>query len=653
MAFLHKGEIFLLLLFLFFSFHSSRFSFFACCFSTNDNENEHEREQLEQQEHENDLLSISDRQEIQLRRLENLIENLTETVSRLQSSLSSSRGFGSTEKKQQIDADKSKVKYSNDDEKFPKGHDFQPGKVESESQEGERREGGITVAKYKPSWTDRFHFMSAVKLEAEATCLNTLPYEDYEGSSKYVAVGDEHGRVYILLSNGEVLVQFDTLSDTPVTSMLSYMSIWKNESVLITGHRDGSILVHRVWEAANGEDWHSLSMGNLRAFVLPEKGEEDMSVMILELHLVGRMKYIICSDVSGRIRVFRENGTLHGTATSRSIPLAFLKQRLLFLTENGVGSLDLRSMTVRESECEGLNGSLVRNYVFDASERSKAYGFTAEGDLINVVLLGDMTNFKCMVRAKKKFEMGAVGLLSIQTVKGYLLVISHEKVFVYNVSSPSYNSRLAAPRPLFYATLAEIKSAFLNSLDMPESSIARKPLISSDREKLVVLGLGNGYVGIYRSNLPVFKAEFSTVLWSSPVVLCILFLIGAWQFFGKKRESVLTPWNPDDPFSATSMTTGVSLGTGSGDRTFADSSRASGDRRDLMGGSLMGPPRRYVSPSRYPGGTATSFRAASADPSFRTAAELKYRGQNLDISGFPKRRDPLFSNTQPVEDNVE
>lgn len=627
MAVLRKGEIFLLLLVLIFISFPSRCRFFACCSSPDEHESK------------SDLLTISDRQEIQLKKLEILIENLTETVSRLESSLSNLGSFASVEKELGKAEKPVPLDYSERDKYNMKLTNFETSGKPIES----GREGGITVTKYKPSWSERFQFLSAVRLESEATCINVLPYEDYEGFSKYVAVGDERGRVFIFLSNGDVLVEFKTLSDSPITSMLSYMSVWKNESFLVTGHRDGAILVHRVWEAANGEDWHSLLMGKLREFVLPEKSEEDLSVMNLEVHNVGRIRYILCSDVSGRIKVFRENGTLYGTATSLNRPLVFLKQRLLFLTDNGVGSLDLRSMTVRESECEGLNGSLVKKYVFDASERSKAYGFTSEGDLIHVVLLGDMTNFKCMVRAKRKSEMD--GPLAVQTVKGYLLVISHEKVFVYNISSPSYNIRLGGPRPLFYATLDEIKALFLNSPEMLESSGSRKPLISTDREKLVVLGLGNGYVGIYRSNLPVFKAEFSTVLWSSPVVLCVLFLIGAWQFLGKKREFVA--WNPDDPLIASSMTTGGSLGSGSGERTYPDSSR------DMRGGALMGPPRRYASPTRYPAGTNASFRPSSSDTSFRAASELKYRGQNLDITGFPKRRDPLFSNNQVVEDNVD
>ncbi|KAL6008276.1 hypothetical protein ACLOJK_033782 [Asimina triloba] len=605
--------------------------------------------------------SLPDRQELQLRKLEDLVKNLTETVSRLETSLADFHGRGLPPPPPRREHELPPLL-----ETTVGGSDYSRGLAggsaagsiadssrgfEVRSPKGERRERGITVTKYKPSWSERFLFLSAVRLEFEATCANVLPYEDFEGLSKYVAVGDERGRLYVFLSNGDVLVEFYTLSDSPITSMLSYMSVWKNESFLVTGHQDGAVLLHRVWEAANSEDWHSLSMENSRVLVSPaETGEEDSSVMLLETYLVGRLRYIMCSDMGGRIKAFLEDGTLHGAAESQQRPLVFLKQRLLFLTENGAGSLDLRSMTIRKTECEGLNGSVVRSYVFDASERSKAYGFTAEGDLIHVVLLGDVMNFKCMVRAKRKTEMD--GPLAVQAIKSYLLVVSQEKVLVYNVSSPNY-IRVGGPRPLFFATLEEIKSSFLTSDGALEISTGRKPLVTSDRDKLIVLGLGNGYVGLYRSNLPVFKAEFNTVLWSSPVVLCILILIGAWQFLGKKREP-LTPWGPDDPFSATSVTTGVTLGSGSGERTFADSSRsAAADIMELRGAALRGPSRRYVSPSRYPGGAATSFRPNPADPTYRAPTELTYRGQNLDVGGFAKRRDPLFSNNKVGEDNID
>ncbi|GLJ11917.1 hypothetical protein SUGI_0180200 [Cryptomeria japonica] len=257
---------------------------------------------------------------------------------------------------------------------------------EDEERSGRKERKGITVAKYKPAWTERFQFLSAVKIGTNATCLNVLPHEDEEGVSKYVAVGDDQGRVYVFLSHGDVLVDYLTLSSAPVTAMLSYMSVSKNETVLVTGHADGAVLLHRLWEitqaagggghgGTSGEDWHVLAMEHVRTLsiggAVGEEAAMEQGVTLLEVHQVGRMRYILGVNRQGRIHVFRENGTVYGIAQSGSRPLAFLKQRLLFLTETGAGSLDLRSMTVRTGECEGLNGSRAVTYVFDAVERFK------------------------------------------------------------------------------------------------------------------------------------------------------------------------------------------------------------------------------------------------------------------------------------------
>uniref|UniRef100_A0A5B7BPU4 Uncharacterized protein n=1 Tax=Davidia involucrata TaxID=16924 RepID=A0A5B7BPU4_DAVIN len=604
-----------------------------------------------------DALTILNRHQIQLEKLEELVRNLTELVSRLDSRFSESPKVGPLDEKHSVEGPS-----RFDARKFDDGRSVE--KIEDdESLENKVRDGErgrvVSVTKYSPLWSERFQFVSAVKLDSDATCINVLPFRDYEGLSKYVAVGDDRGRVYVFLRNGDVSVEFYTMSDSPITVMLSYISLYKNESVMVTGHKNGLILVHRVWEVPNGEEWSSLSVENVGKFASPEIGEGGSPITILEVHHVGRTRYILSADVSGRIRVFRENGTVYGLAVPTSRPLVFLKQRLLFLTESGAGSLDLRTMKVRESECEGLNHSVAQNYVFDATERSKAYGFTSEGDLIHVLLLGDIMNFKCRVRSKRKFDMDEP--LAFQAIKGFLLIVNQQKVFVYNVSSQHY-IRVGGPRLLFSAGLDDIRSSFLNyqSTDVDEQKRRVIPLLASDREKLVILGLGGGYVGMYRSNLQVFKGEFNTMLWTSPVFFFILFLFGAWHFFAKKKEA-LTSWGPDDPFSSTSNTNGAPLGSGPGDRSFTDSSR-NADIMDLRSGGLRGPSRRYVSPSRYPGGaTSSSFRPSSADtnsrpasvdPNFRgTASELKFRGSNLESTGFPKRRESLFVNSQVVDDS--
>lgn len=599
-------------------------------------------------------VDLGHEQHLLLQRLEELVRNLSEVVSRLESRASTPGGDVSESPK--LPNNDSVEKGGCSDKKVSGEVEERDG-FGSNARDGERDRRQGSVTKYSPFWSEKFQFVSAVKLGLEATCINVLPYQDYEGLSKYVAIGDERGRVYVILRNGDVPDQFDTMSESPVTAMVSYMSVYKNESVMVTGHRNGVILVHKVWERSNGEESSSLSMETVGKFAVRGNSEDEGSaITILEVHHVGRMRYIISTDISGRINILKEDGTTYGSVIEPSSrPLAFLKQRLLFLTEKGAGSLDLRSMKLRESECEGLNHSLARSYVFDATERSKAYGYTSEGDLIHVSLLGDVVNFKCRVRYKKKSEIEEP--LALETIKGYLLVVNQEKVFVYNVSSHHY-VRVGVPRLLFSAYLDEIRSSFLNHPinDVDDSRKTTLPLVACDREKLVVLGLGNGFVGMYRSNLPIFKGEFNTMLSTSPVVFFILFLFGAWYFFAKKKEA-LTSWGPDDPFSSTSATTGAPLGATSGDRSFVESSSRS-DLMDLRGSGLRSS-RRYGSPSRYPSGATSSFRPSSADhnsrppvdPNYRTSSELKFRGTPMESSGFAKRREGLFVNSQAGDDN--
>ncbi|XP_074303186.1 putative membrane protein At1g75140 [Silene latifolia] len=605
--------------------------FFGGFFVNSENQHQHQQQQL---------LDVIDSVPLsQIDKLEQLVRNLSVLIDRLDSK------FDESSKKSHCSATvKEKGGRSEDDEEGFKGDN--KGK---ENRLSKKKAGFVT--KYSPFWSEKFQFISAVSLDSIATSVNVLPFRDYEGINKYVAVGDDRGRVYVFLRNGDVLVEFYTLCESPITAMLSYMSTFMNESVLVTGHRNGVILVHRVWETSMAEELSSsLHMEKLAPLDSREIVPTGSPVSILEVHQVGRSKYILSVDEDGKIKVLRENGTLYGLAVPTSRPLVFLKQRLLFLMERGAGSLDLRTMKIRETGCEGLNDSVVKNYVFDSTERSKAYGFTSSGDLIHVLLLGDVMNFKCRVRSRNKVDMDEP--LAFQAIKGYLLIIGQEKIYVYNVSTQHY-IRSGAPRFTFSAGIEDIKSSFLPSQmedeNKREDANHAIPLIASDREKLVVLGLGGGYIGMYRSKLPILKGESNTMWVTSPVLFFILFLFGAWQFFAKKKEA-LTSWGPDDPFNSTSST--------SGDRSFTDSSSRNGDMMELRNNGLRGPPRRYTSPSRYPVGGGSSFfnkpnsvdtssRPSSVDPNYRVTSDLKFRASNLESSGL---RREMFVNSQVADD---
>lgn len=591
------------------------------------------------------------KQQFQLEKLQELVQNLKQLVSRLESRVSDA-----PEKIITDPSSSSSHDALSDLEKI-KGEESLPSK-----EEGAGWGVGVetvAVKKYNSMWSERFQFVSAVKLRSNPTCVIVLPFRDFEGLSKYFAVGDDKGRLYVFFRSGDVALEFDSEEPSPITAIVSYLSLYKNESTIITGHENGVIVMHKVWETLTGDEWSSLHIEKVGSFELSESGGSRINM--LEVHNVGRRRYVLATNGDGRIIVFREDGTVYGSATPSRQPIAFLKQRLLFLTENGAGSLDLRTMKLKETECEGFNGSTAISYVFDAMDRSKAYGLTLEGDLVQTLLLGDVMNFKCRVRSKRKLDVDEP--IALQAIKGYLVISNREKVFVYNVSSQHY-VRAGGVRLLFSAGHNEIIAAFLNqqAVDITNESRVQTPLITTDHEKLVIISLGNGYVSMYRSNLPVFKSEFNSLLWTSPVLFFILFLFGAWHFFANKKEA-LTSWGPDDPFSSASVTSGAPLGSGAGDRSFTESSRSSEIMELRGGGGGLRGSSRYVSPPRYPGGSPNPYTDSRppyrpgpdtdsrSDPRFRANSELKYRGSNAEAAGGPKRRDPLFVNSQVVDEN--
>ncbi|PQQ13612.1 putative membrane protein [Prunus yedoensis var. nudiflora] len=230
-------------------------------------------------------------QQLVLQRLEEVVKNLTEIVARLEHKLSDPP-------KSLAPADEGLTLALQEKERYD-GHKL----IKQVPEEGsDRRKLGerarsVSVTKYSPFWSDRFQFVSAVKLDSQATCIHVLPFRDFEGVTKYVAVGDERGRVYVFLRNGDVLVEFDTLLGSPIMAMASFLSVYKNESFVVTGHKNGAILMHRVWEGVSGEEWSSLVMETVSKF---DTGEDGLTIAILDVHHVGRVSYILASDVSGK-----------------------------------------------------------------------------------------------------------------------------------------------------------------------------------------------------------------------------------------------------------------------------------------------------------------------------------------------------------------
>ncbi|KAG6412198.1 hypothetical protein SASPL_124868 [Salvia splendens] len=574
-----------------------------------------------------DLLS---KHHFQLEKLQELVQNLTQLVGRLESRLSDDPG---SKKIQSLPPHVDEICIEKIEEEDGLGVGG-----------GEELEPTI-VTKYNTFWVERFQFVSAVKLSSSPTCVNVLPNKDFEGLSKYFAVGDDKGKLYLFLRSGEVALEFEAFSEgekpSPISAVVSYLSLHKNETMIVTGHGNGAIVMHRVWEMLSGDEWSSLHVERVGRFEIPESW--GLRISMMEVHHVGRRRYILAVDKGGKIMVFKEDGTLYGTATPSKRPIAFLKQRLLFLTDTGAGSLDLRTMKLKEIECEGLNSSFAKSYVFDAMDRSKAYGLTGEGDLVQMLLLGDVMNFKCRVRSKRKLDMDEP--LALHAIKGYVLIANRDKVYVYNVSSQQY-VRAGGLRLLFSAGLDEIIAPFLNQQQNTEKKTG-VPLIASDHEKLMVISLGNGYVAMYRSNLPSFKNELNSILWTSPVMFFVLFLFGAWHCFANKKEA-LTSWGPDDPFTSASVTSGAPLEASRYVSPPRYSGGATNPYRPGGADTDSRPAPNHYRPStdtdsrpatnHYRPSPDTDARPSPVDPRFRSG-EMKYRGSKVEAQAVPMRRE--------------
>ncbi|GJW19245.1 hypothetical protein Tco_0026681 [Tanacetum coccineum] len=385
--------------------------------------------------------------------------------------------------------------------------------------------GAVSVTKHSLFWLERFQFVSAVKINTQATSLNVLPFKDLEGLSKYVGVGDDLGNVYVFTRSGDVMVQFDTMTGSLLLSRTGCILSYLSRDFLET-------------EKCCGDPSDMLQC------VDPLLTHKTYGIIVSDLRMFGeRVEYLMCLKRLwfAMIMSFSAVSTLQQSAP----PHAFLKQHSTMPRES-----------VWFNSTGGVRGGLqVAYYIYGDLSRSEA--------------------------------------LRLQWREGYTHV-------------------------LFYSLdLSEFFASFLDYHAMRRLNGNKNeviPLIASDHEKLVILSLGSGYIGMYRSNLPITKGEFNTMLWSTPVLFFILFLFVAWHFFANKKEA-LTSWGPDDPFP-----NGAPSSTG--ERSFGDPTSRNHDIMDLRGGGasggnngsgIRGPTRRYGSPTRFTGPGANSFRPTSME----------------------------------------
>ena len=98
---------------------------------------------------------------------------------------------------------------------------------------------------------------------------------------------------------------------------------------------------------------------------------------------------------------------------------------------------------------------------------------------------------------------------------------------------------LQPPRDVTVAPLPHLSATFGRQLDT--DALSHGPgLVASNRGRLVVVAFPDGLLASYESDLPVWRpAPMNTKLWSQPVFVAAMGLIGLWQFYRSRGHRAM------------------------------------------------------------------------------------------------------------------
>jgi len=406
-----------------------------------------------------------------------------------------------------------------------------------------------TIAKYKVGFFDHLRLMSAVKVDTETSAVMLMPQDGGMGTSRYLALGDNEGKVYIFRPQGELMIEFPSGSYSPVTALSAYV-VRRNETVLLVGHEDGSAHFHRIeehvqMESLMPEDMYTLMQTHVATVSLvkhaPASGgresqelvgvdDDTGAVVFMEAYRWSQRRFVVLTNAQNELTVYKENGTLHGTAQSPSsiVQLKSGSAMTIFITENGVGSLDLNTMVVEANECQGLNGSTIVTAAFDSFVSSRAYALTTEGELLTLTLVGDRRT-DCFIKTRK--SAGLMPPASLASLKGYLIASTSTELWVFNVTG---NSR-SGPRFVLQDSLDNVAAAFGHN---PSECPLLIPKVLANRHRQVVASFCNGLIGAFESHLPVQRPQdWNPKLWSQPLFIGAIVVVAMYQFYNQRRRT--------------------------------------------------------------------------------------------------------------------
>ena len=123
------------------------------------------------------------------------------------------------------------------------------------------------VAKRRDVWPEHLRLFAATRLDADPTAVAMMPQRGEDDFPRYFVAGDAIGRVHVLRPDGDLAVLSDSATGSAVTSVTCALAR-KNETVIVSGHADGSVAFHRVFETdPSSADRDAVVVDDLHALI--------------------------------------------------------------------------------------------------------------------------------------------------------------------------------------------------------------------------------------------------------------------------------------------------------------------------------------------------------------------------------------------------
>eukprot|EP00873_Tetraselmis_striata_P011423 jgi/Tetstr1/431687/TSEL_021214.t1 len=442
--------------------------------------------------------------------------------------------------------------------------------------------GGRTIHVQHEVWADHMHMRAAVRVDAEITlaeivCGPPAKSQDF-GTCHYVIVGDFSGKLYFFDANSaELGAEYATEGGSPVTA-ISYWPARRNTTMIATGHANGQVLLHTVHEevprmgprsknapdpkrSAKSVEPVAAVLGEMemqeRAVALREQGVASPSdappgIAHLGSFRCGRMRCLAVADMAGGVGVYYENGTARnydGRTMVNHAPLAMRAGSTVVTVvySSGVATLPIRqgAAGMQLTVCKGLNESSMAAFVWDAVASTRGYAITEEGDTLVAIVQSAASNAvqpskskdggapikgpMCLIRSRSSSGLPS-GPLAAMHIKGYLLALSQMSVGIFNTTS--------VYRGTMREVLVEPLQGLARELGHPFEPTA-KPVMATNRDRLVVVAFSGGVAAFYRSGLFIAKPfdMGSMKAWTQPLFVAAMILVGGYQFYRARNKS--------------------------------------------------------------------------------------------------------------------